>query len=89
MINEKDLELLKYNETFRYQFLSRLKNDCEYYLDYGKHSAKVLWTGNEKVQIEIMFLIHKSFPENGKPEWLTIEQIKEYENKMINYGNLS
>ena len=41
-----------------------------------------LWAGSEKAQIEYMTKIHDSFRENEKPEWLTMEQIKEYSNAM-------
>ena len=42
----------------------------------------VCGTGSEKTQIEYMTKIHDSFRENEKPEWLTMEQIKEYSNAM-------
>ena len=45
-------------------------------------SSRRLWAGSEKTQIEYMTKIHDSFRENEKPEWLTMEQIKEYSNAM-------
>jgi len=30
-----------------------------------------------------MISLYESFEESEKPEWLTLEQIKEYESKMI------
>ena len=79
-----DSSLLNSSETFRYQLLSRLQMDCDYYLNCANKSSRVLWSGDEKEQIENMFQLHESFSEDKKPEWLTIEQIKEYESKMIN-----
>jgi len=76
-------DVLNHDETFRYQILSRLKMDCEYYLNYGNRAKRNLWATNERDHIDTMLALYESFPETGKPEWLTIEQIKEYENKMI------
>jgi hypothetical protein len=78
-----DLDILNKDEKFRYQLLSRLKMDCDYYLGNGNKSKNHLWAGNEKDQIETMFSLYESFSESEKPEWITIKEIKEYENKMI------
>lgn len=75
-------DVLKNDERFRYQLLGRLKSDCDYYLNTGKN-AKHFWAGSGKEQIELMFALHESFSEDEKPEWLTLEQIKEYEKKII------
>ena len=69
-------EVLQHDLKFRYMLLGRLQADCEYYLGFGNKS------GSEKTQIEYMTKIHDSFRENEKPEWLTMEQIKEYSNAM-------
>lgn len=79
-----DKEILNADETFRYQLLSRLKMDCDYYLGYGNRNKKHLWAGNEKEQIETMKKLWNTFPEDGKPEWLTWDDIAQYENKLIN-----
>lgn len=79
-----DKEILNADETFRYQLLSRLKMDCDYYLGYGNRNKKYLWAGNEKEQIETMKELWNTFPEDGKPEWLTWNDIAHYENKIIN-----
>ena len=47
-------EILKHDETFRYQLLSRMVEDCNYYLGYGNRNAKDLWANDEWEQIEIM-----------------------------------
>lgn len=74
-------EILQGDLTFRYMLLSRLQSDCEYYLNYGNRNVKRLWAGDEKRQIELMVKLYDSFDE--KPQWLTMEEIMEYENKMI------
>jgi len=71
-------------EKFNYQMLSRLKMDCEYYLGNGNRNEKHLWAGNEQEQINEMKKIYNSFSDDKKPEWLTYEQILQYEKLMIN-----
>lgn len=75
------------DEKFNYMMLSRLKMDCDYYLGYGGRSKKSLWAGDEKEQISEMKKLHNGFSENGKPEWLTMDEILEYEIKMVNPKN--
>jgi len=67
---------------FEYQLLSRLKEDCNYYLGASKGFEPHLWAHTVEAQIEKMKELHKGFPEEGKPEWLTWEDILEYETKM-------
>jgi hypothetical protein len=76
-------EILKSSETFRYSLLSRMQSDCNYYLGYGNRYAKNLWAGDETEQILTMKLIWNSFSHDDKPEWLTWEDILNYETKMI------
>lgn len=74
--------ILKQDERFRYQLLSRMQTDCDYYLSYEHGCAKQLWANNEIDQIYYMKLLWNSFPNDKKPEWLTWEQLLEYEKKM-------
>lgn len=76
-------EIVNRDKTFRYMLLSRLQSDCEYYLHYGGRHPKVLWAGDEARQIEFMTKLHDSFKTEEKPEWLTMDEIKEYASKMI------
>lgn len=69
------------DHEFKYNLLGRLKQDCEYYLGNGGRHAKHLWAGNEQEQIDSMRALHNSL--NTKPEWLTLEQIAEYETAMV------
>lgn len=71
-------------DEFNYQLLGRLKSDCEYFLGYGNRNVNRLWAGNVEDQIEKMKELHNNFSENGKPEWLTYDQITQYEKLMIN-----
>lgn len=67
--------------TFNYRLLSRLQQDCEYYLGHGNRAKKHLWAGDEAEQIAKMKEVYASLPE--KPEWITLEQIAQYEAAMV------
>lgn len=69
-------------DSYKYMILDRMKQDCNYYLGYGNRCKKCLFAGDEKEHIGDMKALWNSFPENAKPEWLTMEQIEEYEKKM-------
>ena len=70
------------DKKFKYQLLSRLKFDCDYYLSYGNANANCLWSGNEEQQIFDMLAIYKSFNDIDKPEWITFNDIMEYKMNM-------
>lgn len=70
-------------EKFNYMMLDRLKMDCNYYLGNGNRNKKRLWAGNEEDQINEMKKIYNSFEDNKKPEWLTWDDILNFENEMI------
>lgn len=75
--DQRAAELLK----FDYQLLSRLQQDCEYYLGAGQRHAKHLWALNEVEQIQKMKELYAGLPE--KPEWLTLADIEKYEVEMV------
>ena len=66
-------EVLQHDKKFRYMLLSRMQSDCEYYLNYG----------NRQRQIEYMILLHDSFKEDEKPQWLTMDEIIDYQKRML------
>ena len=70
-------------EKFNYMLLSRLQMDCNYYLGNGNKYKGHLWAKDEQKQIDKMKELYNSFKEDKKPEWLTYEQILEYEKLMI------
>jgi hypothetical protein len=72
----------KNDNTFNYKLLSRLATDCDYFLGAGNRSEKHLWAGNVADQISKMKELWNSFPEDAKPEWLSMEDIEDYEQKM-------
>lgn len=69
-------------DAFNYQLLYRLKQDCEYYLGHGNRAKKHLWAGDEAEQIVQMKALYAGFSE--KPEWISLEDIEQYEAKMLN-----
>lgn len=75
-------DILKHDQKFRYMLLSRMKSDCDYYLGNGNRFAGHLWGQNEVNHIGYMKALWESFGENEKPEWLTMEQILDYEKEL-------
>lgn len=68
-------------DTFNYQLLSRLQQDCEYYLGCGARNKKHLWALDETEQIQKMKELYAALPE--KPEWITLADIEKYEATML------
>lgn len=68
--------------TFEYMMLSRMQSDCNYFLGYGGRSTYALHGKTIEEHIASMKEIWNGFPEEKKPEWLSMEQILEYEMAM-------
>lgn len=85
VINAQNHEMVDYYEKYNYQLLSRLQQDCEYYLGNGNHHPKHLWAGNEIEQIEKMKELYNAIPNEKKPEWISMEDIENYEKQMCQY----
>lgn len=75
-------DILFASKRYRYQFLDRLRLDCIYFLGEGKGNKRFLYMGNVKDHIEAMKTLWYSFSMKEKPEFLTKEQILEFEEKM-------
>ena len=67
-------------DSFSYRMLDRLRTDNDYFLGNGNRSEKHLWAGNVDAQIAEMKRLWNYLPQ--KPEWLSMEEILEYERKM-------
>lgn len=74
--------ILTREPRYRYMLLDRMRQDCEYYIRNNFTSGNTLCEGNERDQIDVMKAIWNSFPKEDKPEWLTWEDILEFERKM-------
>lgn len=73
------------DSSIKYQFLSRMKIECEYITGpFGpKHRIEFnLWADNVNDQIDNMRALWNSFSDEGKPEWLSMEQIDNYEKQL-------
>lgn len=75
------------DKKFRYSLLGRLKSDCDYFLGNGNRNEKQLWAHSVDKQISKMKELHNSFGDDEKPEWLTMDQINDYEKKMNSNGD--
>ncbi len=75
---QEDTTNLEYN----YMLLDRLKQDCEYFLGNGNGNVDTLWAKDIDEQIAKMKELYNSFTDDEKPEWITIEDIDNYEKKM-------
>lgn len=69
-------------ERFNYMLLSRLKMDCDYFLGFGNGHVKHLYYDTIDEHISEMKKLYNSFSDDKKPEWLTLEEILDYDNKM-------
>lgn len=69
---------------FQYMMLSRLQSDCEYCLGYGRRSASILSGNDPQHHIDRMKELWEELPADGKPEWLTWEQLLKYEKALCN-----
>lgn len=68
-------------EKFNYMILSRLKMDCDYFLGNGNRCVKHLYHCDVESQIKAMKELYDGF--DDKPEWLTYEEILDYEKRMV------
>jgi hypothetical protein len=78
----KDDLLTAQHKKFAYMMLSRLQGDNDYFLGAGQRHEKHLWAGNVDAQIAEMKRVWNMIPKGKKPEWLSMDDIFEYEKKM-------
>jgi len=78
----KKVEPKKDEFKFNYMMLGRLQADNDYFLGAGGKSEKSLWAGNVEGQIAEMKKLWGQLPKDGKPEWLSMSDIEDYESKM-------
>jgi hypothetical protein len=70
-------------QKHQYMMLGRLQSDCDYFLGWGKGSVRNLYYDNIPEHIAEMKKLWDML--NIKPEWLSYDDILDYEEKMINY----
>lgn len=83
LTEEEKSNVLGHPERYRYQLLSRLKSDCDYWLGNGNRFDGCLWASEGPAkQIAYMRELWESLPEDGKPEWLSLAEVNEYAVRM-------
>ena len=70
------------NYEFDYMMLSRLVQDCKYFLGNGNRYVGNLWGDTIDDHIAEMKRLYNKFPDDMKPEWLSMEDIENYEKEM-------
>ena len=86
-IEENKLQENNTDLEYKYMLLDRLKQDCEYFLGNGNGNVEhSLWAKDIDAQIEKMKEIYNSFSEEEKPDWITLEDINNYEKRMKAYN---
>lgn len=70
-------------DPYKYMLLDRMKQDCEYFLDGGMGNEACLWGKTVEEHIQDMKALFNSFSDENKPEWLSMEQIEDYEKRMM------
>lgn len=79
----EDTDWSKENDSsFKYQMLDRLKSDCKYFLGNGNGCCKYIWNNNVEDHIQEMKNIYNSFADEDKPDWISLDDINEFESKM-------
>ena len=73
-------DILKKEPEFKYMLLSRLEQDCKYFLGCGNRRDKHLWANNPAEHIKYMKAIYNNLKE--KPEWLSLKDIESYSSQM-------
>lgn len=80
---ECEKPFVRHPREMDYMMLSRLQSDCKYFLGEGNGSEKELYYKSVEKHCDEMEQLWNSFSDEEKPEWLTLEQIKEYREQMI------
>ena len=76
----EDFDINSLSDKEKYMFLDRMKQDCKYFLGNGNRNTKYLFGNSVKEHIESMKELYNSLKE--KPEWLSMEDIEEFDRKM-------
>ena len=75
------------DNKFQFMMLSMLRSRCDYYLGFGNRNPNIFGNNNPSAHIEEMKKIWNSFADTEKPEWLTWEQILNYEKEICGGNN--
>lgn len=78
----KPIKIAKSQDESNYEILNHLKNDCENFLMNSNSNASYLSEGSVRNQISKMKDLWNTFSDDMKPQWLTYQQILDYERRM-------
>lgn len=81
---ECDKPFVRHPREMDYMILGRLKSDCEYFLGNGNGYEGHLYYKSVEKHCEEMERLWNSFSDAEKPQWLTLENIKNYRKQMLN-----
>lgn len=81
--------IVRHNDRFHYMLLDRMRSDCDYYLGFGNRNLNHLSSNSAEIHIQKMKDLWNGFPDDKKPEWLTYEQILQYETDMCSTKPIS
>lgn len=70
------------SKEYEYMLLGRLQTDCDYFLGNGNGNERVLWADTVDEQIQKMKELWNGLEQ--KPEWISLEDIENYEIEMKN-----
>lgn len=82
-IRETENWIASHDSEYKCMLLSRMEQDCRYFLGYGERYEGHLWALRVEDQIHYMRFTLNSLGNDEKPEWLTVEQIDHYEKEML------
>ena len=80
---ECDEPFVRHPREFDYTMLGRYEADCKYFLGNGNGYEGHLYFKSVERHCDEMEKLWNSFADDEKPEWLTLEQIHEYREKML------
>lgn len=80
---ECDDPFVRSPKEFEYMMLSRLIMDCDYFLGYGDGYEGHLCCKTVEEHCDRMEELWNTFSDKEKPEWTSLERIKQYREQML------
>lgn len=80
---ECDEPFIRHPRERDYMMLSRLENDCKYFLGNGNGYEGHLYYKEVNEHCDEMKNLYESFSDGDKPEWISLEKIDKYRKEML------
>lgn len=85
---EPKQEVEEKDYSYDYSLLDRLRVDCNYVINHKvKRPGNILWGETIEHHIETMKELYNSFPDDKKPQWISIDDIDNFEKTMLSIAN--